>query len=419
MDEFKMTKLLNPLCPSPPLNTNLSLMIPSLLVAAGPTRIAEIPGSKPLAKSIPGRKRTWRAKQQRERSDRGAMVLLGGLLVLLLSLVIVAWSFGRVVPPGCIGVRQILFGLGIGPKAGFSERGLRPGFHWRVPGYSAVHLLPHQVQILSIHREAGGALEVKTADGAVVDVDVTVFYRLFAEPGAGSEGAHGGPADLVRSLSLQPNRWQNHVRTVTTGQLRSSLSRLQGNAFYDPEERLRVTEEAKVAIARELAPLGIQVEEVLVRRYTYRSESINEAIFRKNMQDQEEKLNSMRSSIAEVRAQLEQVAAEWDAKTEVLRTTGENDAAVIRSEAALYENEKRSLGDLEITKAKAESDRLKAQALDGAEGTVNYVARELAPLAASLKGGVLSGINPYDIDGWLKKFGVSPSSQPKSNGDSH
>jgi regulator of protease activity HflC (stomatin/prohibitin superfamily) len=336
-------------------------------------------------------------------------------VLLLLSLILtIYYLFGQKVPAGQMGLRQIYYG----PNKGFSETSLEPGFHWTVPFYSVIHLIPQTAQMLNIHREGTSegehqeSMEVKTADGVVIDADVTVFYKIFKRKTAIGEvipeGSlpHGGPRDLVENLSLSAKRWADQVRNVTTGELKRSLSKLLADNFYDPELRLKLVDEAKVNIQTDLARVGIDVEEVLLRRYTYRNQRIDDAIFLKNLQDQEVKLNEANGKLAEAKAKIELIVGEWEAKIQNLRVKAEGDAKVLRSEAELYEAEQRAKGDLEVDKSKAEVDKLKAGALANSVGADIFVARQIVPYLNSLKGGIVSGFDPYDIESLITKMGV-------------
>jgi regulator of protease activity HflC (stomatin/prohibitin superfamily) len=317
---------------------------------------------------------------------------------------------GEVVPPGYIGVRQTYFG----PWEGYSDRGLFPGLHWTFPFYSEIHLIPSTVRLVSFTRESetqaartvAPPLDVKTADGSVVDVDVSVLVSPFDSSGNIEKQQHGGPAELIKRLSLDPGKWDQQVLNVASAELKRALSNLGANAFYLPDQRELYTNSARLAISSTLAPFGLRVEEVLLRRYTYRDTRIDEAIFRKNLQDQEERYNQAESARAAVRAESEKEASNWDAQIETLRIEGESQAAVLRSEASAYERQRFSEGDLAVARAQAEVDRLKAGALAGSGGASIYVARQMVPYLDSLRGGVVASIDPYDVEGWVKRLGV-------------
>jgi len=327
---------------------------------------------------------------------------------------VLLYLVGTIVPAGYLGVRQVFFG----PGKGISNNSVKPGLHFSVPFYTVVHVLPATVQVLQLNRESGSQLKnLTTSDGALLDVDVTIFYSLFPEQNnpkggkvasgpATGQSQHGGPGELIRNLSTNQSSWSRQIAGVAEKALRSKLPNLSASSFYDPDLRQRLTDEAKADMGKALAPFGIKIEDVLLRRYTYQSQRIDDAIFEKNLQDQEVRLNEARSKFAEAKAKLERESAEWDARVKTLEVRGQNESEVIRSEAAMIETQLKAKADLEVARATAEVDRQKASALSSAAGADVFVARKTAPLVSSLKGGVVSGIDPYDLDAWSDKLGV-------------
>ena len=329
-------------------------------------------------------------------------------VIIIVALLVVAYTFGTVVPPGQIGVRQITFG----PYQGFSKEGLPPGYHWSIPVYSIVHLVPQVIQSLHLDKSDSdgsletvgrwGPIEVQTTDGSSVEVDLSILSRFYSVPGE----KNGGPSDLIQKLGTSSAEWVKRLHTASVNELRRSLGRLSTSEFYDPYKREKAIADAQVALDSRMAEFGIKIEAILLRRYVYTEERIDSAIFQKNLQDQEERLNTAASFLAEARAALEKISAEWDAKIKTLRVEGENRERVIRSEADLYETEKKAEGDFLVAKAKAEVDRLKANALATSVGAKIFVGKQLAPLVSSLKGGVLSEIDPYNLEEWIRKMGL-------------
>jgi hypothetical protein len=57
-----------------------------------------------------------------------------------------------------------------------------------------------------------------------------------------------------------------------------------------------------------------------------------------------------------------------------------------------------------VAESRAEVDTRRAKALSEIQGADVYIARELAPILRSLKGGVVSDVDPYNIDAWIKKL---------------
>jgi regulator of protease activity HflC (stomatin/prohibitin superfamily) len=343
-------------------------------------------------------------------SSSNLMVALLKVLVLLAAITVtLAFVFGVSIPPGNVGLRQITFHIPLGPKQGFAEEGMEPGLHWNIPFYSKIHIIPQVIQVIDVNREGVGALEVQTTDGSSVLVDVSILARFFSYTGEtelnGKKISHGGPADLVQKLGASSSQWDNTMRRVAIDELRRALGRLSTSEFYNPQKRELAAVEARDNMNQKLGRFGVGIIGAFIRRYSYSEDRIDLAIFAKNLQDQEERLTAAASKLAEAKAKSEQVAAEWDAKIQTLTVEGENDSKVIKSEGDLYQARKVAEGDLVIAQAKAEVDKLKATVLAGTPGAENYVAREMAPLVSSLKGGVVTEVDPFDVDKWVKKLG--------------
>jgi regulator of protease activity HflC (stomatin/prohibitin superfamily) len=338
---------------------------------------------------------------------KGALSVLVFLVCLsAVILVVLALVLGYVVPPGQIGVRQIAFW----PYQGFWDQGLKPGLHWNIPFYSKIYFVPQTLNVVNFDRESENTenirpLEVPTADRATILVDVSLLTHFYDAPGQENGSTHGGPAELLKTVGVSPDRWENRIRRVAEDSLRKALSELSAAQFYDPklrEEKIRI---AHRNMNTSLMPLGIKVDAILLRRYTY-EEGIENAIFQKNLQELEKMLAERQAEYEKAESEVREAEAQGDAKIKTIKLEGENRALVLRSEGDLYEAEKRASGDLAVAKAKAEVDKLKAQALAQSSGAQLYVARELAPLLGSLKGGVVTGLDPYDLEAWLKRFGV-------------
>lgn len=337
-----------------------------------------------------------------------------GILVFLLmaavALTVVAFVFGVIVPPGSIGVRLVSFG----PSQGFADRGLKPGYHWRIPWYSDIYVVPQTLTVLNFNSapdaadgDKGGStpLEIPTADRATVRVDLSVISRIFSEPGTDDGRVHGGPADLLKIAGLSAASWQNRIRRAAEDALRKTLGTLSTAEFYNPTEREQQITEAGKLMNAALNPMGIEIDGVLLRRYTY-EDVIEKAIFGKNLQELERELAQKEGEFAKAEAEVKQAAAQGDAKITTLQVDGDNRVLVLRSEGDLYLAEQQAEGDLAVAKARAEVDRLRASALAKSIGADIYVARELAPLLGSLKGGVVTDLNPYDLNAWMDKLGV-------------
>jgi len=329
------------------------------------------------------------------------------VILVSIGILILFLSFGTVVPPGSMGVTQILWG----PAQGFSDQGKGPGLYLSIPFYRVIHVIPETLRIQDFNRHSQGseALEIKATDGAVVDVDISVLTRFERKPREENGLAYGGPTELFKNSGIDEESWNRTIGLVVANEMRRALGQLRSGQFYDVTIREAALKTGEQEVRAKLAPLGIHLESVLLRRYTYRDDRIDEAIFNKNLQDQEQRLKDAASSMAQVKAELEQVSAEWDAKVETLRVQGENQAQILRSEAKKIEAEKRADGDLLIAKAQADIDQKRASALSQSQAGQLYVARELAPFLGTLRGGVIREIDPYNLPQWLERLGVRSS----------
>jgi hypothetical protein len=366
-----------------------------------------------------GTTRAWAAQQ------RGAVVK--GVIVLVLLIAVVGsallYTFGTVVTPGEMGIRQ----LTMGPGQGFSNRALNPGYHWNIPFYSKIHMVPSTIQYLHLNRaspkdksETGShssALEIQTTDGSSVEVDVSILYRFFPS----AEEGHGGPADLMTQVG-GPQEAVARIENAAVNELKKALGQLSTSEFYVPDDANKEMREAKMKLATKnigerVKNFGVAIEAVLLRRYVYTDERIDSAIFNKNLQDQEERLSKAQGNLSEATAKLEEVKAELDTKIRSLQAAADRKITVLRSEGDLYETTKKANADLMVAQAQADVDRLRAKALVASSGAAVYMGKELAPLLASLRGGVVSKIDPYDLVEWMNRLGVATTPSASKRGE--
>jgi regulator of protease activity HflC (stomatin/prohibitin superfamily) len=337
--------------------------------------------------------------------ERGAWLpALGSFALIILAVcVVVAFVFGTVVPVGYVGVRKIAFG----PKQGLLAKPLKPGFHWTVPGYSTIYKVPQTVRVLDFERDGKvktsfGSLDVPTTDGTTVDIDVSVLYRFSNSAGSREGITFGGPAELLNNVGPTELQWSKYLSQAADNELKRSLGSLSTVDFYDPKAREDRVKHAEKVLRETLAPIGIQVESVLLRRYTYREE-IDQAIFKKNLQELESAFNKVAGDFAEAQRDVNKVGADGDVAIQNLDKQGISEVERIRSEGDLYRRQKVAEGDLLVAEAKAAVDKQRSEVLSKAGSDV-YVALQLTQLLGTLKGGVVSNLDPYDLDAWVKKL---------------
>jgi len=370
------------------------------------------------------------------RDERGFLKpLLGALILIGLGVLLVPYVIlGKVVPPDMIGVRQNFFSIPPFLEGGFSSVGLQPGLHWQVPAVSRIELIPRRFQFVTFSEgDSGGTrtfpeLLVPTTDGSKVKTDVTLILRFFEHPGqaeiitkdenanAAGEGLesapkaqrkmiqHGGPRELIDRFTTNVPTILEKFAQRAENELRQTLSQLSTSDYYNPKLREEATLDAHDRIAESVGQNGIELWGTLVRRYSYAEKKIDDQIFAKNLQDQIERLNSADSRLAAAKANTERERALWDAKIASLEVEGHSKVSVTESQGTLFESQRKAEGDLLVATARAEVDARRADALGQIAGADVYIARELAPLLKTLRGGVISDVDPYDIDAWILKL---------------
>lgn len=338
--------------------------------------------------------------------ERGGVLPAFVTLLLLIGIVLVAvaFIFGAVVPVGHVGIRKIAFGPGQGLRAA----PLLPGFHWTIPGYSTIYEVPQVVRVLDFDREVKanpesfGSLDVPTTDGTTVDIDVSVLYRFYERAGVDNGRQHGGPAELLNKVGATEKQWSKYLAQVADNELKRALGALSTVDFYDPKERDEQVAVAENSLRHALAPLGIKIESVLLRRYTYREE-IDQAIFKKNLQELESAYNRVAGAFAEAQRDVNKVEADGNVAIQNLDKQGVSEAEKIRSEGDLYRRQKVAEGELLVAEARAGVDKMRNEVLSKVGSDV-YVALQLTQLLGTLKGGVVKDIDPYDLDSWVKRL---------------
>ncbi len=354
--------------------------------------------------------------------------------MILVLVVLVFFVFGKIVPPNKIGIRQNFFSLMGVLEEGYNERGLVPGLHWKIPYISDVILIPRDFQFVQLDssEESGDLnlpyLEIPTSDGSKVKTDITLVLRYFKKPGSSESvgvdwsstesnmdssdvpvvqrvtRTHGGPKDLVNTYGSNHKRQLKTFVGKSEDKLKRWLSALSAIDYYNPSLREKAALKSSESINEFANKEGIELWGTLVRRYTYAEQKIDDQIFAKNLQDATEVLNSAQSSLAEARAKTEEMRAFWDGqKIAVLKEEGEAQVRVLDEEARSYEAEQRARADKLYEVAISEIEKEKNQLLASGGGRV-YVARKMVPVLQSLSGGVISDIDPYNIESWVRKL---------------
>jgi len=327
--------------------------------------------------------------------------VFGALIVVLLFSYSSCTTYVR---PGEAGVKQIKLGLG----KGIDPNVYGTGLHYVGVG-ETMHRFPLRVQVLELsnsHNEASEDLEghrvapgvnIQTSEGYTVQVDVTVLYRI-ADPLKVMQTI--GPGRLFEDSAVIPRSQQD---------LRRALGELDAEDFYRGDKRVAKAHAAQKAVEVELRDKGIEVLQVLIRRYSY-DQRYQQAIEQRKIQDQTVYKNEAEAKSATAAAAKNKIIAEGAAAVQVELTRGEAEVKKLEAQADLYRRTKAADGDLLVKLAEAKGTELENQALRGL-GSENMVGLRMADALKGTRVIVLptdgeGGMNPLDLKMLLKRFDV-------------
>ena len=186
------------------------------------------------------------------------IVVVGAILLWIVPAMCVAR-----VEPSEIGVRQ-------SATSGVLEEDLTPGWHWRVPGIHKLIMLPATYFMLDYSDGVNGpqkALVIRTKDNNTVELDVTVPIRIKR----GEAHALVAAGNHVKDPDGR-FRYQRLAEENATSVLREEMATLDSVGFYATDRRFAASTKALEALNRQLAPMHLEAQAVLVRGVTFRAE---------------------------------------------------------------------------------------------------------------------------------------------------
>lgn len=326
-------------------------------------------------------------------------------LLLLLILAVVGGSlfFLQYVQPDEFGIKVVRIGL----KRGVHEKIYSAGFHLVLPfGMEAMYRLPRNIQVLELTNHPGTsaqyaqiekAAHIQTSDGFYVDVDVSILYRVV------------DPYKVFTIIGPGKLYITNGIVPQAEPRLKDAMGELTTEEFYNSPLRVEKTELAKRMLNENLKPKGIEVENVLVRYFTY-SDEIQRNIEEKKLKDQLVFKNQAEARSAIEEAALKKIVQEGIAAVEVELEKGRAYATQKHAEKDLYARKRKAEADLLVQLAEAERVRLKNEALSG-QGAERMIGLKMAETYRGLEAIILpsdgpSGVNPLDLGNSLKLFEV-------------
>jgi hypothetical protein len=167
------------------------------------------------------------------------------------------------VEPSEVGVRQ-------SAMSGVHEDDQTPGWHWQVPGIHKMIVLPSTYFMLDYTEDDKGpqkSLVIRTKDNNIVLLDVSVPIRI--KPGE----AHSLVIDGNHVQDPDGRfRYQRLAEETATSVLREEMATLDSVGFYSTERRLAATAKAAEQLNKQLAPMHLEAQAVLVRQAVFRPE---------------------------------------------------------------------------------------------------------------------------------------------------
>lgn len=328
-------------------------------------------------------------------------------LFLILVFAILYGMFLEYVRPYEYGIKEVRIGV----NKGIREEVYAPGLVMVIPYMQFIHRLPAQTQVLELTQVVGNThtaargdtvyyeppAKIQTSDGFYVDVDVSILYHI-VDPYKVLTKL--GPGKLYLTQGLLPK-----AEPI----LKDSLGVLTTEEFYNSPLRVEKVNQAKEELNRELQPIGMAVDQVLVRYFKY-SDAIQENIEEKKLQDQLVFSNQSKRKAAEQEQLLQRVTTVGEMQVKI--TLEEAEAYKIKraAEEDLYVRSKGAEADLLVELAEADRTSLKNKALQ-VLGADRKVALEMAEVLSGLEAiivptGGVDSFNPLALDSALEIFGV-------------
>ena len=186
------------------------------------------------------------------------VIVIATLLLWLVPLI-----FTARVEPSEVGVRQ-------SATSGVLESDLSPGWHWRLPGVHKLIVLPASYFMLDYTNDDKGPqkpLTIRTKDNNTVELDVSVPMRI--KPGEAFEVVKTG--NHVKDPDGR-FRYQRLAEETATSVLREEMASLDSVGFYSTDRRLAAQAKALEMLNKQLLPMHVEAQAVLVRAVTFRPE---------------------------------------------------------------------------------------------------------------------------------------------------
>jgi regulator of protease activity HflC (stomatin/prohibitin superfamily) len=343
------------------------------------------------------------------------------IIVIAIGAYIIVKATLTPIPIGIVGVRTQEYAI-IGKK-GVVQEDFGPGWHRALWPIDSWQYFDSTVQTLEMTRDPQRGdrkgrddVQVQSADGYAVSVDVTIKYRI--EPGK----AHKLYVDTGSGV-----RYKAIVRNEAEKTCIAQFGGMKTEDFYNPHVRRTVAKAALSSLQESLKDNYVAVLDLLIRDVQFDPE-YERKIQTKKLADQEVEVNKSLQRSREMQGKTDVIGAETkrlikiireEKEAELVKMRAETDLTIAdikaksekyatekRADADVYAAKKSAEGHLQVKQAEAEGERLRNLAMKGVGGGV-IVALEAAK-NLNLEDVTISTVDNdlLDIDGMATKLGA-------------
>lgn len=346
--------------------------------------------------------------------------LIVGLLVIASFFIIYAGFKLCVTKVGIdqTGVRTKVWGVG----KGVIEKDYGTGWHRRIVKADEWDLYDTTVQTLEMTKEATKEgherqdILIRTADDYEVSVDLIVKYQL----------KRGFVHKLRQEIGLG-DRYKIFVKTEAKDVFRSIFGKMMAINLYNPDEKRRRAQEAKLLLNKKLEPRYVKIIDVLILEITF-DPQLERKIKNQKLAELDVVLNISKTLAAEKRGITQEVDAGTEAVAHKIEGEKVGELLILKTltedmieetiaeankflvethaEADLYKRRKLASGRLLVKKAEAEGERLRREAMTGFGGNLIVALEAARNINLADIGVSTQDIDLLDIDVMIDKFGA-------------
>jgi len=290
-----------------------------------------------------------------------------------------------------IGVKTTIWGL----KRGVVQKDYKPGWHRFIRQLETWDLFDGTVQTLNLTRDARNAdgkmeskeIRIRTADDYEVSVDMIVKYQIMK-----------GKANKIRQEIGPGDRYKIFVESETKDVARNVLGKMTERDLYNPDEKIRRAEAAKILLASQIKSRHVRVIDWLILDMRFDTQ-LERKIKNVKLAELDELLNVAKEKAVGKRGITQTIDASTEALAQKIQSDKDGKIVALKAEMDTkvteiiasankftigqmaqgdhYMHVNHAAGELLVARAEAEGERLRRVAMTGLGGDL-IVALEAA-----------------------------------------